>query len=263
MTNTDPAQNFVAQLPGDVSIPLLGFGTWQLRGDSARDAVGWALETGYRHLDTATAYGNETQVGAAVRESGLDRDDIFITTKLPPDHAGQEESTLKASLDGLGVDHLDLWLIHWPPNKTAGIPTWEAFIQAKEDGKTRSIGVSNYSLSQLDELIDATGVAPAVNQIKWGPALFDAKTVDGHLERGVALEGYSPFRVGPLDHPTLNAIAEKYGKNTAQVILRWHLQHGFIAIPKSAHQDRIRANFEVFDFELTQDELESINGLTA
>lgn len=262
MTNTDPAREFTATLPGDVTIPLLGFGTWQLRGDSARDAVLWALESGYRHLDTATGYGNETQVGAAVRESGLDRNDIFITTKLPPDNAGHEVSTLKASLDGLGVDHLDLWLIHWPPNKSAGIPTWEAFIQAKEEGKTRSIGVSNYSIDQIDELISATGVAPAVNQIKWGPAIFDAKVLEEHKERGVALEGYSPFRVGPLDDPALNAIADKYGKNTAQVIVRWHLQRGVIVIPKSAHQDRIRANFDVFDFELTSDELAQIDGLS-
>lgn len=242
-------------------IPLLGFGTWQLRGDEARRATSWALEVGYRHVDTATGYRNQTDVGAAIRDGSVPREQLFVTTKLPPDHAGREAATLRQSLDQLGVAYLDLWLIHWPPGGTAGVETWREFVRAREDGHVKAIGVSNYSLAQLDELTDATGVTPAVNQIRWSPAVFDRALLDGHRERGVVLEGYSPFRSANLDQPALTEIATRHGKTTAQVIVRWHLQHETVVIPKSSRQERIASNADVGDFDLASDEMAAIDRL--
>lgn len=242
-------------------IPLLGFGTWQLRGNEARTATGWALEAGYRHIDTATGYRNQTEVGAAIRDSGLPREQLFVTTKLPPDHAGREARTLRESLDQLGLAYLDLWLIHWPPGGSAGVDTWREFVRAREEGQARAIGVSNYSLAQLDELTDATGVTPAVNQIRWSPAVFDRALLDGHRERGVVLEGYSPFRSANLEQPALAELATRHGKNAAQVIVRWHLQHEVVVIPKSSRRERITANADVGDFELSDEEMAAIDRL--
>jgi 2,5-diketo-D-gluconate reductase A len=250
----------VVTLAGGVDMPLLGFGTWQLTGEQAYRAVRDALDTGYRHLDTATGYGNEAEVGRAVRDSGVDRGDLFITTKLPPDRADRARQTLEASRKALGVDAVDLWLIHWPPNGRARPDTWGELLAARDEGLIRAAGVSNYSTGQLDELIDATGEAPAANQIKWGPGLYDAKRVAEHRERGVALEGYSPFKTTNLHDPVLEWLAGKYGVTTAQVVLRWHLDHGTVVIPKSATPDRIRANFDVFGFSLTADELTRLDG---
>ncbi|WP_460528871.1 aldo/keto reductase [Flindersiella endophytica] len=252
-----------AALSGGGQIPLLGFGTWQLRGDEAQQAVEWALEAGYRHLDSATGYRNQTEVGAALKASGLPRESVFVTTKLPPDHVDREQRTLEESLSELGLDHLDLWLIHWPPGGEAGVSTWQVFVEARNQGLTKAIGVSNYSLAQLDELADATGVMPEVNQIKWSPANYDAEIVQGHLDRGVVLEGYSPFRSANLEHPVFAGIAEKYGKTVPQVIVRWHLQHEFVVIPKSSQRDRIIANADAGDFSLTPDELSAIDGISA
>ena len=254
---TEPALD----LSGDGRLPLLGFGTWRLSGSSATRAVGWALDAGYRHIDTATGYGNEAQVGKAVRDSGLARDDVFITTKLPPDHAGREQRTLDESLAALGTDHVDLWLVHWPPNGKPGVSTWERFITAREDGLARAIGVSNYSLEQIDTLITATGVVPEVNQIRWSPLLYDAELLRAHRERGVVVEGYSPFKAGTLSHPVLTEIAARHGKEPSQVVVRWHIQHQVVVIPKSARQDRIAGNADVFDFELAADEMKAIDAL--
>jgi diketogulonate reductase-like aldo/keto reductase len=261
MTQTEAPHTLTAQLYGEGRMPLLGFGTWRLSGDEARLAVGWALEAGYRHVDTATAYGNEREVGAAVADSGLDRDDVFITTKMPAENAGRELATLHESLDALGTDHVDLWLVHWPPNGTAGVDSWRAFVQARDEGMARAIGVSNYSLAQIDELASATGVTPAVNQVKWCPSLYDPAFVAGCQERGVVLEGYSPFRAGDLEDPTLVGIARRHGKAPTQVVVRWHLQHGFVVIPKSAHRERIEANADVGDLELTPDEMAALDAL--
>jgi 2,5-diketo-D-gluconate reductase A len=249
-----------APLSSGGSIPLVGFGTWQLSGTSARDSTAGALAAGYRHIDTATGYGNEAEVGAALLASGVPRGEVFITTKLPPDHGGRERRTLTESVSALGVDQVDLWLIHWPPGG-AGVDMWRELIRAQQDGLARAIGVSNYSLEQIDELTEATGVTPAVNQIKWGPFLHDAKTFTGHQERGVVLEGYSPFRSGSLTDPTLVAIAAAHGRTVPQVIVRWHLQHGIVVIPKSAHPERIVANADVSGFELTEAEMARIDAL--
>ena len=246
-----------------VSIPLIGFGTWQLDGDDAYNGVRAALDIGYRHIDTATAYGNENRVGAAVRDSGLGRQDVFITTKCPPGNAGREAQTLDASLSALGVDFIDLWLIHWPPHGEARPDMWKAFVAALEQGKTRAIGVSNYSIAQIDELVTATGRAPALNQIPWNPFTFNEREVADLRDRHVVLEGYSPLKRSDLGNPVLTEIAAAHGKTAAQVILRWHVEHGFVVIPRSRRRERIEENFDVFDFELTPEELRRLDALGA
>ncbi|MCW6009833.1 aldo/keto reductase [Micromonospora sp. CPCC 205371] len=247
-------------LAGGGQMPLLGFGTWQLPGSQAYDPVRVALDTGYRHLDTATMYRNEAEVGRALRDSGVPRDQVFVTTKLPAERAGRERETIEASLRALGVDQLDLWLVHWPPSG-ARPETWREFVAAREAGLTRAIGVSNYSIGQIDELIDATGVAPAVNQIPYSPALHDAKLLAEHRERGVVVEGYSPFRRSNLREPVFAEVARAHGVTPAQVILRWHIQHEIVVIPKSATPDRIKANFDVAGFELTPEEMARIDAV--
>jgi len=243
-------------------MPLLGFGTWQIKGESAVNATAAALEAGYRHLDTATVYENEREVGTALRASGVARGEVFVTTKLPPDRAGKELETLQESLELLGTDYVDLWLIHWPPAQGPGHDIWSAFAQARAQGLARDIGVSNYSLDQLDELI-ASGPKPAVNQIRWSPLLFDKNAQDGHRSRGVVLEGYSALRGGTLDHPVVVDIAQRIGRTPAQVIIRWHLQHEVVAIPKSEVPERIVSNADLAGFELSADDMSALDGLRA
>lgn len=247
-------------LSGSVEMPLLGFGTWQIRGDNAYRAVRHALDAGYRHLDTATMYGNEQQVGRALRDSGVPRDQVFVTTKLPPDRVGRERGTLDASLRALGVESVDLWLIHWPPPGGASVPMWREVIAARDAGRARAIGVSNYGVAGLDELTAATGVTPAVNQIRWGPSLFDGDTLAQHRERDVVLQGYSPFKTTNLSDPVLTGIARAHGVDAARVVLRWHLQHRVVVIPKSATPERIVGNAQL-DFVLSDDEMAVIDAL--
>jgi 2,5-diketo-D-gluconate reductase A len=248
-------------LPGGPAMPLLGFGTWQIRGDAAYDAVREALEAGYRHLDTATMYGNEAEVGRALRDSGVPRDEVFVTTKIPAERAGKEAATLAASLKALGVDAVDLWLIHWPPHRGRSVGMWEALLAERAAGRARAVGVSNYGVDELDELIAATGEAPAVNQIRFGPQLWDAKLVDEHRERGVVVEGYSPFKTTNLHDPALTGIATAHGVDTARVVLRWHVQHEIVVIPKSSTPERIASNARLDGFTLTADEMSVIDAM--
>jgi 2,5-diketo-D-gluconate reductase A len=257
----DHSDQPTALLPGDVRMPLLGFGTWKATGQAGYDAVLAALDTGYRHLDTATLYGNEREVGRAVQESGLRREDVFITTKVPPDRVGRERETLEASLEALGVDQVDLWLIHWPPSVTDSIPMWREMLSARDDNLTRAVGVSNYSTAQMDELIQSTEENPAVNQIRWGPMLYDRQRHAEHRDRGVVLEGYSPFKTTDLSNPVLTGIAGAHGVSPAQVVLRWHIDHEIVVIPKSVTPERISANFDVFHFSLTAEEMREIDAL--
>jgi 2,5-diketo-D-gluconate reductase A len=250
------------ELASGTMMPLLGLGTWQATGRSAADAVGRALEVGYRHVDTATAYGNEEQVGEAVARSGVPREDIFVTTKLPPSRAGRERETLEQSLDALGLGYVDLWLIHWPPDGGARPDVWAQLLELQAAGLAREVGVSNYSISQIDELERATGRLPAVNQIPWSPALFAGEVLDAHRRRGVQLEGYSPLRRTNLRDPRLVRIAEGHGATPAQVVLRWHIQHRIVAIPKSTNPERIAENAASFGFQLTSSEVEELDGLT-
>jgi diketogulonate reductase-like aldo/keto reductase len=250
-----------AALPGGGAMPLLGFGTWQITGSACTDAVRAALEAGYRHLDTATMYRNEAEVGRALAESGVARDEVFVTTKLPPDRADAAEATLDASLAALGVEALDLWLVHW---STGGddVAVWREFVAARDAGRTRDIGVSNFTLAMLDELAEATGVMPAVNQVRWAPSLFDADVLEGHRQRGVVLEGYSPFKSTDLADPVLTGIADAHGVSSAQVVLRWHLDHGVVVIPKSVTPARISANADVLGFALTDAERDAVDELS-
>ena len=257
----DADQPAVALDPGG-PMPLLGFGTWQMTGGRCQAAVRHALEVGYRHLDTAAMYRNERDVGRGVRDSGVPREQVFVTTKLPPADAGRERRTLDSSLRALDMDYVDLWLVHWPPPARALQSTWKELLAVRDQGLVRAVGVSNYSTAQLDELIAATGEAPQVNQIPWAPALYDATVADAHRQRGVALEGYSPFKNTDLDHLVLTEIAAHHRVTPAQVVLRWHLDHEVVVIPKSATPERITANFDVFGFSLNDEELHRIDGLS-
>jgi 2,5-diketo-D-gluconate reductase A len=258
---TSPARVPVATLPVG-RMPQVGFGTWKLRADQARTAVREALAVGYRHLDTATMYGNEDEIGQALADSGVDRADVFLTTKIRPSDLGNERAILHRSLHGLGTDYLDLWLVHWPPSRRGeSRELWNELLAIKAEGYVRDVGVSNYSLVEIDDLTTSTGQAPAVNQIDWGPTHYDASVLAGHAERGIAVEGYSGLKNTKLNDPTLAKIAAAHGVTTAQVVLRWHLEHDITVIPKSARPDRIAANFDLFGFQLTADEVTSIDHL--
>jgi 2,5-diketo-D-gluconate reductase A len=257
----DHSQPTVKLARGD-EMPLVGFGTWQLSGARCYDAVRHALEVGYRLIDTATIYGNEREVGRAVRDSGVAREELFVTTKLPPREAGRERAIIAASLRALGMEYVDLWLIHWPPRARARVATWKELLAVRDEGLARAVGVSNYRTSQLDELIGATGEAPEVNQIRWAPVLYDGAQLAEHRERGVVLEGYSPFKASNLRDATLAEIAADYGVTPAQVVLRWHVDHGVVVIPRSANRERIRSNFDLFGFSLTDEELRRVDGLS-
>jgi diketogulonate reductase-like aldo/keto reductase len=240
-------------------MPLLGFGTWQIRGDDAVRATSAALEAGYRHLDTATVYGNEAQVGLALADSGVARDDVFVTTKCPGDRAGRAMDTLRESIDKLGTEYVDLWLIHWPTEVATEL--WGEMQEARESGLAREVGVSNFDTDLVDEVGKAVGVTPAVNQVEWSPLLYEADVLAGHRERGIVLEGYSALRGGTLEHPTITAVAERHGRTPAQVIIRWHLQHEVVVIPKSVNEERIRSNADVADFELSADDMTALDAL--
>jgi 2,5-diketo-D-gluconate reductase A len=251
--------NASVDLASGSTMPILGLGTWQAQGRGAVEAVLRALEVGYRHIDTATAYGNEKHVGQAVAGSGVPREEIFVTTKLPPSRAGRERATLQDSLDALGLGYVDLWLIHWPPGGLARPDVWERLLELQAEGLSREVGVSNYSVQQLDELKRATDRLPAVNQIEWSPALFDRSVLEAHRRRGVQLEGYSPLRTMNLRDPQLARIAEAHGVTPGQVVLRWHIEHRIVAIPKSTNAERIAENAAIFGFELTPSEVERLD----
>src|ERR1700744_1483913 len=251
-----------ASLGPGVTMPMIGFGTWQIRGRAAYESVRAALETGYRHRDPATMSRNEAEVARAIRDSGLDRADVFITTKLPPGNAGRERATIDASLHDLGTDHVDLWLIHWPPRGRASLRVWEQFIAIRAAGLTRAIGVSNYSPAQIDDLVRGTGELPAVNQIPCSIPHYDPDLLAAHRHRGVQVEGYSSLKGTNLRDRTITEIAGHHGVEPAQVVLRWHLQHGIVVIPKSTHRDRIEANFALSGFALDDDEMARLDALS-
>ena len=249
-----------ASLTSGATIPLLGFGTWQLTGATASAATATALSVGYRHLDTATVYGNEGEVGAALRESGVPRDQVFVTSKVPPTEAARAREVLETSLRLLGVDALDLWLIHWTEDGV-NRDLWAELVRAQADGLVRDVGVSNHSLAQIDELEHATGVRPAVNQIKWSPLLHDAALLDGHRERAVVVEGYSGLKGGTMELPVVVELAARLERTPAQVLVAWQLQHGVVVIPKSTKEARIRENADVADIVLSASDLASLDAL--
>jgi diketogulonate reductase-like aldo/keto reductase len=248
-------------LVSGVAMPMVGFGTWQLQGRRAYEAVRYALQSGYRHIDTATMYRNEREVGRAIADSDLDRDQVFVTTKLPPGSVGRARATIAESLRALGTGHVDLWLVHWPPRGRASVQVWQDFLAIRNEGLCRAVGVSNYSIRQIDELAEATGEWPAVNQIPWNPSRYDPDLLAAHAKRGVAVEGYSPLKGTRLGDPVLNEIATRHGVTPAQVVLRWHLELGITVIPKSARPERIRSNFDLSGFSLSAEEMERISRL--
>jgi 2,5-diketo-D-gluconate reductase A len=252
----------VVDLDRGVAMPMVGFGTWQLRGQQAYQAIRHALQVGYRHIDTATMYRNEDQVGRAMADSGLDRSDIFVTTKLQPGNAGRARAILAESLRALGTDYVDLWLVHWPPRGQASPRLWREFLASRDEGLCRAVGVSNYSVPEIDDLLEATGERPAVNQIPWSLPQYDPALLAAHAQRGVAVEGYSSLKGTRLRDPVLAEIASSHGVTPAQVVLRWHLELGIIVIPKSARPERIESNLDLFGFSLTPEEMARLSHLT-
>jgi diketogulonate reductase-like aldo/keto reductase len=265
MTNPPREQTYATPavtLADGPGMPLLGFGTWQITDEAAPVAVMAALEAGYRHIDTATGYGNEAGIGKAIAAAGLPRAELFITTKMPPENVGRERQTIQDSLDKLGLDRVDLWLVHWPPNRSATPEVWEQLVLARADGLATSIGVSNYSLAQIEELVSATGVTPAVDQIRWSPAIYDPRVADGLRARHVVLEGYSPFLASDLNNPTLSEIAAEHEASVRQVIVAWHVAHEFVVIPKSSNPQRIASNAAGVRIALSEDQVRAIDRLS-
>lgn len=255
----------VLSLHDGVEIPQLGFGTWQIVGEETQERVEEALGVGYRHLDTAAAYGNEAGVGAAIAATGVRREDVFVTTKLWNSEQGYD-STLRAfekSLERLGTGYVDLYLIHWPlPGRDLFLETWRAFARIKEEGGTRSIGVSNFRVEDLERLEQEAEQLPTVNQIELHPRFQQSELRAWHSDHEIVTEAWSPLAQGDLlKDGTIETVAAHHDRTPAQVILRWHLQIGNVVIPKSSTPERIRENFEVFDFTLSEDDMAALERL--
>ncbi|NUP60327.1 MAG: aldo/keto reductase [Pseudarthrobacter sp.] len=249
------------------SIPQVGLGTWPLDDDQVATAVVQALEAGYRHIDTAVKYGNERGVGNGIRASALDRSEVFVTTKLDGEFQGHDRAIagLEGSLKRLGLDYVDLLLIHWPlPARDQYISTWQTYERLQAEGKVRSIGVSNFKPAHLERLMAETNVVPAVNQIQLSPAITRSAEREFHARHGIVTESYSPLGgsgAGLLSAPILSQLAEKHGKTPGQLVLRWHIQNGLVTIPKSASPERMRENLDVFDFALDRQDLAELGVL--
>ena len=255
------------RLNNEVAIPRLGFGVFRIPEEATVRAVLTAIEYGYRSIDTAALYGNEAGVGEAVAACGLPREDLFVTTKLWNDDQGYDNTfrAFEASLSRLGLDYLDLYLIHWPkPAQDRYVETWRAFEKIYADQRVRAIGVSNFQVAHLQRLLDETQVVPAVNQVELHPQFQQEPLRRFHGAHGIVTEAWSPLGQGrTLEHPVVVEQAERHGRTPAQIVLRWHLQLGNVVIPKSTTPSRIRENIAVFDFELTDADLTALGGLSA
>ena len=250
-----------------VQIPQLGFGVFQIKPEETEQATVTALEVGYRHIDTAQMYGNEKEVGLAVRSSGLDRSDVFVTSKLNNNKHRPEDarSAFDETLAALGFDYLDLFLIHWPlPTRYDGdfVSTWQTLLDFRKEGRVRSVGVSNFQVAHLERLAKESDELPSVNQIEVHPYFTNDEVRRFGADNGITTEAWSPIAQGKvLDDPTLTEIAERVGRTAAQVTLRWHIQRGDVVFPKSTTPSRVKENFELFDFELTAADLDAISAL--
>lgn len=255
------------ELLGGARIPQLGFGVFLVPPKETQEAVALALATGYRHIDTAAAYRNEGEVGQAIHASGIDRGEIFVTTKCFNDDHGYEQAkrAFHASLKRLEMDYVDLYLIHWPvPVHDLYVETWKAFIDLRDEGLIRAIGVSNFQPAHLHRLVQETGETPAINQVELHPYFQQRGLLHEHHELGIVTESWSPLARGAaLEDPTIAKIAQELGRTPAQVTIRWHAQLGKVVIPKSVTPKRIQQNFEIFDFELTAEHMEAIDRLDA
>ncbi|MDX6454855.1 MAG: hypothetical protein QOD48_962 [Gaiellaceae bacterium] len=249
------------ELAGGAKMPVLGLGVWQMTaGAETEQAVEWALEAGYRHIDTASVYRNEQSVGAALKRSGLPREQVFVTTKLMPAHPSAARE-LEKSLERLSLDYVDLYLIHWPlPLRTARL--WRDLESLQERGLTREIGVSNFGTDRLRKLIRGPSRLPAVDQVQFSPFRYRRRLLEYCLEQGIVFEAYSPLERGQGIHdPTIAAVAERLGRTPAQVMLRWAIQRQAVVIPKSSRKERIRSNAELFDFELADSDMRNLDAL--
>ena len=247
------------------AIPQLGLGVWQVDHGITADVVGWAIKAGYRLIDTAQGYRNEEGVGEAIRAADVPRSELYITSKLR-NGAHERDAALRAfddTMEKLGIEQLDLFLIHWPvPSRDKYVEAWKTLIELKQAGRIKSIGVSNFNRGHLERIIGETGVVPVANQIELHPRFQQRALREFHAGHDIQTESWSPLGSGRLlGDPTIAGIAAKHGKSAAQTIIRWHLQQGLIVIPKSIHQDRIAANFDVFDFELDTQDLKTIAGM--
>ena len=243
-------------------MPMLGLGTWKMTDAEAENSVRAALEAGYRHIDTAKLYGNEKGVGTGVRESGIAREEIFITTKLWPTDYFSPERAFDESLSQLTLEYVDLYLIHWPiPLMPKSV--WLALEKLYASGRAKSIGISNYGIGDIEKLLEYASVVPAVNQIKFSPFDYDADILECCRSHGIVVEAYSPLTRGSqLDDPTVTKIAEKYGKTPAQIMLRWCIEHGTVPLPKSTHPERIAENAAIFDFQLSAEDVGALDSLS-
>jgi 2,5-diketo-D-gluconate reductase A len=252
-----------ASTPG-LAVPQLGFGVWEVPDAEVDAAAGRALEVGYRHLDTARLYGNEAGIGRVLAASELPRDDVFVTTKVWNDDHDDVRGAFDASMGRLGLDVLDLYLIHWPaPKQDRYVAAWRSMLELQQEGRVRSVGVCNFQVPHLQRLLDETGVLPSVNQVELSPYLQQRELRAFHEEHGIVTEAWSPLGQGGeiLQDSTIGAIANNQGRTPAQVILRWHLQIGNVTFPKSVTPERIRENIDVFDLELTDEEVKQIDEL--
>lgn len=248
-------------LNDSTTIPQLGFGVWQVGEGDIVGTVATALETGYRHIDTAQMYGNEAGVGQAIAESGIPREQIYVTTKLNNDRHHDAETALEQSLERLGLDRVDLYLVHWPRQENTHVKAWEGLVASRERGLTTSVGVSNFHPRHLTEAIEATGVTPVVNQIEVHPTLTQRPLIEATRTLGIEVESWTPLGRGDLEEQVITDLAARLDRSPAQVVLRWHLQKGYIVFPRSVTPSRIKENFEIFDFELTADDAAAIDGL--
>jgi 2,5-diketo-D-gluconate reductase A len=253
------------KLNDGTSIPQLGLGVWQVDADITAKVVGWAIESGYRSIDTAEGYRNEEGVGEAIRAASVPRSELYITSKLR-NGAHRRDDALRAfddTMQKLGIEQIDLFLIHWPvPSQDRYVEAWKTLIELRDAGRIKSIGVSNFNQDHLERIIGETGVTPVVNQIELHPAFQQRDKRDFHKRYDIKIESWSPLGSGRLlDDPTIAKVAGKHGKTVAQTIIRWHLQQGLIVIPKSVNKDRIVANFDVAGFELDAEDLKAIDGL--